>query len=227
MNLSSTLLCLMTEERKAFIRQFLDNLKEIYFSLLNQNTLVGSTTSSRILVTSFYGFLLFLLYRIYLNGIGADLISLEIPDRIRNLQQLLSNRTYRPVIIRGLVLRQILDLELKHRPDSGISQLYLSLMQNPDQSIVELNLHLDKVQSMLEKIIDLGDDMKVSQATLIFPEFIYKGFRMYSCSVDMLTPKQEELSGLRKPLPKVTLLLLLAIMLILTPGKFSSFSFES
>ena len=173
----------------AFIRQLLDNLKELHFSLLDQNTLEGSTNSSRILVTSFYGFLFFLLYGIYLNAIGADLISLEIPGRIQGLQQLLSSRTYRPVIIRGLVLRQILDLEFKHRPDSDISQLYLSLIKNPDESIVEINLDLDKVQLMLEKIIHIADDVKSSQAALIFPEFFYKAFRMYSCSLPMLTPR--------------------------------------
>lgn len=173
----------------AFIRQFLDNLKEMHFSLLDQNTLEGSTTSSRILVTSFYGFLFFLLYGIYLNAIGADLVSLEIPGRIQNLQQLLSNRTYRPVIIRGLVLQQILDLELKYRPDSDISQLYLSLMENPDESILEIDMDLDKAQSMIKKIFHVADELEASRAALIFPEFVYKAFRMYSCSLVTLTPR--------------------------------------
>jgi hypothetical protein len=174
----------------SFIKQWFQNLAQMHLSLIDQNYLESDGFSSRIFLTSFYGFVFLLIHAVYLNNIGADLVIMDKPNRVQSLDDLLAgSNEYRPVIMRELLLLPTLKDESKYRPNSDLAKFYAIILEDENASILDMNLEEKQLSDSMKKIWQMIDKIQRSQSALIFPAFIYQAFRIFSCSLPMLTPK--------------------------------------
>ena len=184
---------MITEGREvAFTKRFrpkklMSIFEKTAYTLLDQETLDAGTTRGRIILTVLHVLVIFFIYGLFLNKMGADLVIIRDPYSIDSIEELIHNdSTTKPIIAKYGFLLDLLKQAYVHRPDSTLGRMFEVIHSD----LKNFTYHIDPNQNIdasLQKGLTLLKRMESKEVAYVIPHI---GFQMMNRLFCLLVPDQ-------------------------------------
>ena len=145
-------------------KKLLIMFENVFHGFSDALNLEAQTMTGRIVLGSFFVFLFFFVYGLFLCKVGADLVSLKGAEEMEQIEEIIEDPKLGAITLKQLFLVRVLEAEVKYRPDSQLAQLKRKMDLNP-KSVIDVAAFAADVSAGLmanEKLFQGVIDNKVA-----------------------------------------------------------------
>ena len=173
------------EDPRLAVKAFFKHLWESFNLIIDQENFQSETNVRRILVLFFASFIFFMIYGIFLNKVGADLVAKTKGNNVDNIDYFLNNITHmKPCIGKNFFLINVLKASSK---TSKLGKLWSLMEKEQNETVFDIqansyDLTQEEQMVMMQEGNDLLWNLQTSRKALIIPKIMLEVVQRMGCS---------------------------------------------